>query len=322
MTVFPHYSVAIRTLGQAGEKYEAMIRSLEEQTLKADRIVVYLAEGYPQPAQVGSEIYVRCPKGMVTQRARPYEEIDSEYLLLCDDDILFEPDSVERLFAGLQQQKGDVISANVYYNHRWPLKEKLIQAFFHGLCPDYCGKYAFRVRGSAFFNYHIHPREVMQTQCFAGACVLLPKTVFQAVFLQDETWMDRSGYPLGEDLVFAYKLHRYGYRVLVHSRCGVVHQDAMSGHVRDKHEDYFLAWYIRYLIWCRCVRQPSGVAGRFLATIAFYARWTFRYSLALLSYLTGRNRHSARDMFRAVRDAKVFSRSPEFTQIPAWKATR
>ena len=319
MACFPHYSVAIRTLGSAGEKYTEMIRSLERQTMRPDRILVYIAEGCPLPARVGAEEYVRCPKGMVTQRARDYKEVKSEYILLCDDDILFAPDSVERLFAGLQDCAGDAISANVYFNHRWPLKEKWIQAAFHGLYPSLFGKYAFRVRKDAYFSYHLHPRDVMETQCFAGAAILLPLAVFRSLSLQDECWMDRSGYPLGEDLVFAYKLHRYGYRVLVHSRCGIVHRDAQTSHPEDRHEDYYQSCFIRYLIWYRAVFQPSGHWGRLWARIRFALRWSFRYCLALLSRLAGRDPRSAGDMKRALREGRAYARSAEFSAIPLWR---
>ena len=316
------YSVAIRTLGTAGKKYEDLIRSLEAQTLRPEHIFVYIAEGYTLPEKVGSEVFVTCAKGMVHQRALPYDEIVSDYLLLCDDDVLFEADSVERMFSGLKQADGDAISANVYYNHRWPLGEKFIQAAFHGLYPSLLKKYAFRVRKSGYFSYCLHPRDIMETQCFAGACILVRKSVFQSISLQDEYWMDQSGYPLGEDLVFAYKLHSYGYRVLVHSNCGILHQDAQSSHERDKYKDYYLACYIRYLIWHRAIYQPSGALGRVMAMLGFYLRWLFRYVLSLLSHLSGRNKYSDRDMVRALKDAKTYARSDAFASIPSWDIKR
>ena len=60
------YSVAIRTLGTAGDKFRQELESLKTQTLQPDRILVYIAEGYARPPfQVGREEYVWVPKGMV-----------------------------------------------------------------------------------------------------------------------------------------------------------------------------------------------------------------------------------------------------------------
>lgn len=298
-----------------------MIRSLEAQTLRPEGIIVYIAEGYSLPPKVGSEVYVRVGKGMVSQRALPYDEIESEYLLLCDDDILFEPDSVERLFLGLLG-RGDAISANAYHNDRWPLKEKVIQALFHGLYPSLCSRYAFKVRRSSYFSYRLRPLPVMETQCFAGACILLKKSVFLSVRLQDEVWMDQSGYPLGEDMVFAYKLHRYGYDVLVHSDCGITHQDAQTSHLRDKYMDYYLSCYVRCLIWHRAIFEPAGKAGKIVCRMAFLSRWLFRYMLAVLARWTGRNKQSDRDMVRALKDASAYSEGELFSHLPKWEVIR
>lgn len=317
------YSVAIRTLGTSGDKYTDMIRSLENQTLKPDGIYVYIAEGFPLPQRVGSEVYICCPKGMVTQRARKYEEIASEFILLCDDDILFEPDSVQKLFDGMIKQRGDAISANVYFNNQWSFKEKVIQALFHGIYPSLSNRFAFQVRKSAYFSYCISPRKVMETQCFAGACILLKKSTFKAVSLQDEVWMDMTGYPLGEDLLFAYKLYRYGFRVLVHSCCGIVHQDAQSSHESDKRQDYLKSGIIRYLIWHRAIYSTSrSLVEKIRASFGFYSRWVFRFFLSAISFCLGRNKTSCIDSITALKSAKSFTKSQEYRQIPRWEISR
>ena len=70
------YCVAIRTLGSAGEKFQKELDSIISQTIKPQGIFVYIPEGYPIPKEtVGIEQYIRCRKGMVAQRALPYNEI-------------------------------------------------------------------------------------------------------------------------------------------------------------------------------------------------------------------------------------------------------
>lgn len=45
------YTVAIRTLGKAKEKYQCLLDSLVNQTIKPSRILVYIAEGYAIPKE-------------------------------------------------------------------------------------------------------------------------------------------------------------------------------------------------------------------------------------------------------------------------------
>ena len=82
------YSVAIRTLGTAGDMYRKELESLHNQTVKPRHIFVFLAEGYKRPDfQVGMEEYVPVHKGLVHQRAASLQGVDTEYLLILDDDI-------------------------------------------------------------------------------------------------------------------------------------------------------------------------------------------------------------------------------------------
>ena len=47
----PQYCVAIRTLGTAGEKYRQTLLSLQQQTIPPNKILVYIAQGYPIPQE-------------------------------------------------------------------------------------------------------------------------------------------------------------------------------------------------------------------------------------------------------------------------------
>ena len=82
------YSIAIRTLGKAGEKFRIELESIAAQTVQPEKVIVYIAEGYPRPEiTVGKEEYVWVKKGMVAQRAIRYDEISSDCVLLLDDDV-------------------------------------------------------------------------------------------------------------------------------------------------------------------------------------------------------------------------------------------
>lgn len=97
------YCVAIRTLGTAGEKYQTLLDSLKSQTFPPKHILVYIAEGYDLPKEtIGFEEYIRTPKGMIAQRSLPFSEIDTDYVLFCDDDLYLPPNYVEKMFEGLE----------------------------------------------------------------------------------------------------------------------------------------------------------------------------------------------------------------------------
>ena len=76
------YTAVIRTLGTAGAKYQQLLDSLQAQSVAPKAIIVYIAEGYPLPKEtIGTERYVYVKKGMVAQRALPYDEVQTEWML-------------------------------------------------------------------------------------------------------------------------------------------------------------------------------------------------------------------------------------------------
>jgi predicted glycosyltransferase involved in capsule biosynthesis len=103
------YCAVIRTLGTAGEKFEKEIASLLAQNTPPDKIIAYIPDGYKIPRFSNSEKveWVRSPKGMITQRSLPFDEVTTEWILFLDDDVYLSPDSVEKLFEGIAQEKGD-----------------------------------------------------------------------------------------------------------------------------------------------------------------------------------------------------------------------
>lgn len=96
------YTAVIRTLGTAGNKYQQLLDSLVAQTIRPAKIIVYIAEGYPLPKEtVGIEEYVYVKKGMVAQRALPYDEVNTKYILFLDDDLYLPANAVEQMFQHL-----------------------------------------------------------------------------------------------------------------------------------------------------------------------------------------------------------------------------
>ena len=92
------YSIAIRTLGTAGEKYVKLLNSIEALTIQPEKLIVVLPEGYSLPEyKIGREKFVFSPKGMIIQRLKALEYITSDFILFCDDDVELETEFVEKL---------------------------------------------------------------------------------------------------------------------------------------------------------------------------------------------------------------------------------
>ena len=106
------YSVAIRTIGKAGEKYQKLLNSIKGCVHKPKKIVVVLPEGFEPPKeQLGYEEFVYCPKSMIGQRLEALKHIDTEYTLFLDDDISFDLDFVDKLLEPLEEGLFDCLIA-------------------------------------------------------------------------------------------------------------------------------------------------------------------------------------------------------------------
>ena len=186
------YSIAIRTLGTAGEKFRQELESIRAQTLLPDRVLVYIAEGYPRPGfTVGREEYIPVKKGMFTQRALPYDEVTSDCILLLDDDVLLAPDSAERLLQAMEANNADCVAADVFRNHAMPLRTKLFAAVTAWALPHGGPKWAFRMRRSGSFSYNARPVESYYASQTCGCPAMLwRKSALHRIHLEDECWIE------------------------------------------------------------------------------------------------------------------------------------
>ena len=68
--MLPKYSIAIRTLGTAGEKFRQELESIVRQTVQPERVLVYVAETSGVKfvdGSIGREEFRYVKKGMVAQ---------------------------------------------------------------------------------------------------------------------------------------------------------------------------------------------------------------------------------------------------------------
>lgn len=317
------YCVAIRTLGTAGEKYQTLLDSLVVQTLPPKKILVYIPHGYPAPKEtVGVEQLVRCEKGMVAQRSLPFDEVDTNYILFCDDDLFFPPDYVERLFRGLEENGGDCIVPQVY-NHSgesWWMKCLVYLNNSSSARKD--DGWANKVKPDAGFSYNSNPtKDVLPTQTAAFASLLCKKSAYRAIHFEDERWLDTFSFASMDDQLFYYKLYLQGYKVLMHYDTGILHLDAKAGVRVNVRKRMFFKKKLLFTIWYRTIYSlKMDREEKFLCGLAF----AWRYLLGIVALMGDTIRFKQPiyliDYFRGLYTGYQYVHSEEYKRIPSFDA--
>lgn len=311
------YSVAIRTLGQAKEKYQTLLDSLREQTWPPSRIVVYIAEGYTLPKEtILQEQYVYVKKGMVAQRALSYDEIDTEYILFLDDDVYLPPNSVELLFMQMIENQADVISPDVFANSDRSMFSSILMSVSGRMWPRYKDElYGYQVMKTAGYSYNANPiKPVYWSQTNAGPCFLCKKSTMLAIHFEEELWLDRLKYAQGDDQAMFYKMHMNGYKQLTSYNSGIVHLDAGGNRSQEKEKMLIYSDFrFKTIFWHRFIYTPESVFyNKLLACFAIGYAFVFALLISIF-----RLRFDILSIkFSAMKDGVRFIQSDEYKSLP------
>lgn len=299
------FSIAIRTLGKGGEKYKQELESICHQSIQPDKVIVYIAEGYDIPNfRIGKEVYKVVPKGMVAQRALDYNEINSQFILLLDDDVFLPENGVEILANEMLQNDADVIAADVFKpqnNNLLGIIRDFVTSLF---LPHYSNKWAFKVLRNASCSYNIKPKpKAYLSQSAAGPASLWRKSTLLGIHYSDEQWLDKLGFAWGDDQLMFNKVYRNGYKLMVSYDSGIEHLDAKSAstHFNKTVERFQKRAVAQYLLWfrtcydlktnsriekCRCAISFSFKIIEGLLVHSIYALWNRNFSI-VKAYING-----------------------------------
>ena len=315
------YSVVIRTLGLAGKYYQQTLDSLLTQTIQPKDIIVYIAGGYPIPKEtIGIERYVYVKKGMVSQRALPFDEIESEYILFLDDDVFLPSDAVENLYRKMVVNDGDVISPCTFENHRHQWGHKIRLALTgKELFRILDNRWGFKVMRTAGFSYNNNPKkEVYESQTNAGPCFFCKKKDFLKIEYQDEMWLDETFYALPDDQVMFYKMYKMGLKVLTVFNSGIIHLDASST-IKVSAEKTNKLVYSEYrnklIFWHRFIYLPSTTWFEKISSVLIISyAYGLQYFKALILQLKGEVERS-RFFVEGVQDALKYLKSDAYKSL-------
>lgn len=318
------YSIAIRTLGTAGDKFRKELESICAQSVPPERVVIYIAEGYPKPDfTVGKEEYVWVPKGMMSQRVLPYDEITRDCILMLDDDVLLAADSAEKMLRAMVEHDADCVGADVFQNHRMPLKTKIYAALTNLVFPHRSRKWAFKIHRNGSFSYNARPKKSFYwSQSCGGPAAMWKREAFLRLHLEEELWLDCLGFPYGEDALMTYKLHANHGRLGVLYDADITNQDAQSssGAFRKGAEYFYVRTKAMFMVWWRtCFKNGKDTAWtRALAAIAFSLKALWLFPVMIAAAIAKRDIHVLSSYFRGLRDGWKDVHSPEFLALPPY----
>lgn len=256
------YTAVIRTLGKAGVKYQQLLDSLCAQTVIPDRILVYIADGYPLPQETcGKEEYVYVKKGMVAQRALFYDEVETEYILFLDDDLSLPKSFVEKLFEEMEKNEADIVAPNIYPHALRSLKAEILMTISGRMRARRGDKLeGYKVMRTSGFSYNKTPEnKAYISQTNAGACFICRKSDFLKIKFQDELWLDQIGYAIGDDQIMFFKMYLSGLKQLTLFGTGIQHLDA-GNNLGNKEKEIKLIegdYFFRKVFWHRFFQMPE-----------------------------------------------------------------
>lgn len=321
------YSVAIRTMGTAGEKYEKLLKAVQSQTIQPEKIIVVLPEGYTPPeAQLGIEEFVYSKKGMVYQRIVALDYITSDYILFCDDDVEPEPRFVEKLSDSLQNE-GYACATGPLLDFFPPngVKEFLASilgfhcVMLHGRKSNYV-----RILGTGGWSYNrsieTDAHKIYDTQSLAWTCFFVNAKAMRDIHLEDELWLEQNGYAAYDDQVMFYKLFLNGYKICVVSDAVYLHHDGRTSKKNLKTEPIYAAAFAHYVFWHRFLySQAKGLKKLWLKIcITYYLNVNAIHRFFLLKR-GKKTKEEVEAMKCGLSDSKKFIKSEGYKNMPSAK---
>jgi GT2 family glycosyltransferase len=318
------YSIVIRTLGTAGDKFREELVSITKQTVQPDEVRVYIAEGYDRPNfTIGRETYYWTKKGMMAQRLLPYDDIESDCIMMLDDDVCLARDSAERMLSAMEQYDADCVGADIFKNQDMSMFMKFYAAATNLVFPHYSKKWAFKINRNGSFSYNNNPtKSFYWSQSCGGPASVWRKSVYKNLHMSDESWMDDMGFAYGDDALEFYKIYRNGYKLGVLYDSGIKNLSAGSASSAfHKSPNYF---YTRtkamFCIWWRSCFMPSD--DKVITAFAFMFKIVWMFFVMCATTIILCNVHVVPNYLRGLRDGWRYVHSDEFKSLPSYLISR
>lgn len=288
------YSICIRTLGTAGDKYIKLLDSIKNLTIQPKEVLIVIPHGYEAPSySIGIEKIVRSDKGMLLQRIVGYEEASSEYVLLLDDDVEFESELVEKLSKPILENKANITFP--IYPELLPHGgiRSVISAFTLGAVPRKKDDYFVKILPSGGYSYNKNlesSNKYLYSESAPGMCVFAKTKVLKEINLRDELWIDNVGYPLREDAVLMYKTVLAGNKSIGVLGIDITHLDGGSSQNNRNLKAAYANGFNHILFWRKFVKENSkSKINTLLSTISIYHWAISSICYCTIKFITSRD---------------------------------
>lgn len=317
------YSVIIRTTGKAGEKYQKLLKSIDALEPKPQEIIVVLPEGYELPReQLGWETFCFCPKGMVIQRMTGIQNCKSPYALICDDDVQFGSDFVQKLHEPLAKGLGGLSIAPLYSFLPQPGVRALVDAVLGSGLPASLHKDRYvsvlRTTGYSYNRKLDTKKKYYETQSAAWTCFYADINALRSIdFETEQLWLDSHGYSALDDQTMFYKAWLRGVKTVVVADAHYEHLDAKTSTRECREPVLFSRTYNRMIFWHRYIfSQEKNWLGKLWAVLCFAYYLTVNEIYNIVRHPSKAENKIKKN---ARREAKIFLHSDTYRKLPPVK---
>lgn len=168
------------------------------------------------------------------------------------------------------------------------------------------------------YSFNKHPRKILRSESNAGACFLMRKSDFLKIRYEEELWLDKMPYPIGEDQVMYYKMHLLGLKQLTLYDSGIEHLDG-SGNMTSPEKAQNLVsadYFLRIVFFDRFIKPYQR--NRVMELYSSFCLKYF-YSFGLLISLIKRDKYFFDIKQKAISKAREFIKSTAYRNIPKVK---
>ena len=232
-------SAIVPTIGRPAS-LARLLESLANQTRKPDEVIVADASTNADVANViaGAGWHSRQlqvtrieaqPPNAVGQRLAAIAAAKGDSLLLLDDDVVLDPDCVERLADLLDSDAGVAAACSDYTNDHWPVPPPAWRFYLRWIAGLREGEWQGKVVGPLLrFGYHPTPATPAPMQWFGTANTLVKRSAYDRAGGFSTFFLRRS--TMNEDVDLSLKVSRIG-RILFCPGAKLAHFHEPSGRV-------------------------------------------------------------------------------------------
>lgn len=318
-----NYSVVIRTLGLAGDKYMRLLNSLDIQTIKPLEIIVVLAEGYAIPKeQLGYEKFVFSKKGIVTQRSFGTKEAKGDYILFLDDDVVFEPTMAEELLKPLVNGIADVSFPLLteMLPHGSSKVNAAIQGHTFPMVRDRRNNYV-RILRSGGWSYNDKIDESIiayyYSQSAPGTIYMANRKAALSIKFEEEVWLELYSFSFPDDQINIYKYHSLGYKIVGVSGLKLQHLDGLTEGLDRKAKATYAGSKHGYIFWHRFIYKPdNNPFSKFYSLICYSLPFIPSTFVGFIKAVKLRNFRLLKLKYKGLKDGIAFTKTQDYKNLP------